>query len=239
MNKLKLILLDDDNEFLDVFSLLLNETAKVKIVKTLNCPLELESTIATLKPDAIFIDVEMPNYDGITLLKNIRKYMPLLPVVFVSAHDKFAFDAAKLNPFSYLLKPISVNELSRVIEKLNAYKSELNKDNKKTKEKITLPIKDGILYIKPIEIKTLIAEGNYSRIELTSGKIHMSSYNLGRLHDKLPEKHFVKINRSTVVNKEYLKEINRHKKYCILKIGDNEEKYPVSSTFLHNISKIL
>ena len=74
MNKLKVIILDDEQEALDLLSGLLTATGKVEIIKTLQNPLNLESSIATLNPDAVFTDIQMPNYNGLEILDNLRDY---------------------------------------------------------------------------------------------------------------------------------------------------------------------
>ena len=103
MNNLKVIILDDEEEASDILSSLLKDTGKVKILKILKNLLQLESSVAKLKPDAVFTDIQMPGYNGLDILENIREYNPTLPVVYVSAHKKFVLEAAKHSPFSYLL----------------------------------------------------------------------------------------------------------------------------------------
>jgi len=115
MDKLKVIILDDEQEALEILSSLLIDTGKVEVLKMLQDPLKLESSIAGLNPDAVFTDIQMLNYNGLDILKNLREYRPALPVVYVTAHKKFALEAAKHNPFSYLLKPVNRNELNKLL----------------------------------------------------------------------------------------------------------------------------
>ena len=238
MSKLRIIILDDEAEALDLLSGLLTATGKVDIIKMLQDPLKLESSIAALNPDAVFTDIQMPNYNGLEILKNLREYRPKLPVVYVSAHKKFALEAAKNNPFSYLLKPVNRIELNHTLDHIIDYIKSSENEKAEKKEKIKLPIKDGLIYVHYDEIFSLTAEGNYTSIKLTNGEIHLSSYNLGRLHEQLNDS-FLRINRQTVVNSDYLKEVNRRKKYCIVKVQDIEEKLEVSNSFLKSINKEL
>lgn len=234
MQKLKVIILDDEQEALDILTGLLNDTGKIDIVKMLNDPLKLESSVLSSNPDAVFTDIQMPNYNGLEILKNLREYNPTLPVVYITAHEKFALEAAKHNPFSYLLKPINRQELNTVIDRIFAYHENRRDAEEKHEKKITLPVKDGMIYIRYDEIFSLTAEGNYTTIKLADGKTYLSSYNLGRLHDQLNNHHFKRINRSTVVNSEFLKEINKRKKTCVLKTQEMEECFELSKRFLKN-----
>ena len=238
MSKLRVIILDDEEEALDLLCGLLTATGKVDIIKMLQDPLKLESSIAALNPDAVFTDIQMPKYNGLDILKNLREYRPKLPVVYVSAHKKFALEAAKHNPFSYLLKPVNRTELNQTLDHIVDYIKSSDNEKAKVTKKIKLPIKDGLIYVHYNEIFSLSAEGNYTSIKLTNGDVHLSSYNLGRLHEQLNHS-FLRINRQTIVNSDYLKEVNRRKKYCIVKVHDIEEKLEVSNTFLKNINKEL
>ncbi|OQY02793.1 MAG: hypothetical protein B6I20_06455 [Bacteroidetes bacterium 4572_117] len=112
----------------------------------------------------------MPDYNGISLLKNLRTYRPALPVVYVTAHKKFAFDAAKLNAFSYLLKPVCREELLLTINKIIDYYEKIITGQEKTDKRIKLPVKDGMIFIEAIEIVSLLADGNYTKISLIDGK---------------------------------------------------------------------
>ena len=130
MNKLKVIILDDEQEALDILSSLLIDTGKVEIIRMLSDPLQLESSVSSINPDAVFTDIQMPKYDGLEILKNLREYRPTLPVVYVTAHKIFALEAAKHSPFSYLLKPVNRKELNDVIDRIIFYLKEINKRKK-------------------------------------------------------------------------------------------------------------
>ncbi len=236
MKKLNVIILDDEKAALEILSDMLIETGKILTVEKLNDPEKLESSVINLQPDAVFLDIEMPNYTGIEILNNLRKYRARLPVIFVTAHEKFAYEAAKNNPFSYMLKPVQLKELNEVIDRIISYYNDHRNIQNDNERKIKLPIKNGVLYITYKEIFSLTADGNYTNIKLIDGDVYLSSYNLGRLYRQLTED-FVRINRQTVVNSAYIKEISKRYKYCLLKINDIEEKLSISGTFLKNFNK--
>ena len=237
MSKLKVIILDDEQEALDILSSLLKATEKVEIIKELQDPRKLESSIATLKPDAVFTDIQIPAYNGLEILENIRAYNPIFPVVYVTAHKKFALEASKHSPFDYLLKPVNRKELNHTIDHIISYLNKINKDEVPKNDKITLSVKDGLIYVNKNEIFSLIADGNYTNIKLTNGNEYLSAYNLGRIHEQIGNNKFVRINRQTVVNNNYLKEINKREKFCVVSAGDLVVQFDVSRTFLQNIKK--
>ncbi len=236
MKKLKVLILDDEQEALDILASLLIDTGKVEVIKQLQDPLKLESSIATLHPDAVFTDIQMPHYNGLEILKNLREYRPELPVVYITAHKKFALEASHYNPFSYLLKPVNRQELETVVDHIIAYREKIDKDSILKDSKITLPVKDGLIYVHFDELFSLTASGNYTNIKLTGGKVYLSSYNLGRFQEKLSNQ-FVRVNRHTIINNTYLKEINKRKNYCLASVGGITEQFEISRGFLKTLNK--
>ncbi|MBU8893234.1 MAG: LytTR family DNA-binding domain-containing protein [Bacteroidales bacterium] len=235
MNKLRVLLVDDESDALDLLESLLLETQKVDIIEKISNPLNVECSIAKNKPDAIFLDIKMPDYNGLKLLENIRKYKENLPVIYVTAHNNYGVEAVKLKAFDYLVKPVNRKELKETIDNLYTQtKIKLRTDNCKIK----LPINDGYIYVRQQDIFYLKADGNYTEINLISGEKYISSYNMGRLSKRLNGTGFERINRNLIANTEYLQKINRKNKTCLLKTGSSEIELPVSATFLQNMNKL-
>lgn len=236
MEKLKVIILDDEQEALNLLNKLLIETGKVTVCKKLDNPLNLESAVASINPDAVFSDIQMPNYSGIDILKNLRTYRPELPFIYVTAHEKFSLEAAKNNSFGYLLKPVNKNELNLIISRLTAFKEKTFQKSNSKDYKISLPVKDGLIYVQLDEILYLTADGTYTEIKLTDENKHISSYNMGKLHKQLPEKQFLRINRKMVVNAKYIIKINKRERYCIVKYDSKEEQLEISRPFIQSLN---
>ena len=233
MRKIRALLVDDETNALDLLERLLLKTGKVDIIEKISDPFKVERSIVKHKPDALFLDIKMPNFDGVKILENIRVYQQDLPVIYVTASDNFGIEAVKLKAFDYILKPINRKELNNTIDSL------INLIEKKEINKHKLPIQDGFVYLKNEEIFYLKAEGNYTHIFVTTGASYISSYNLGRLTGMLPDNNYLRINRSVFVNSDYLHKVNRKNKTCIIKSNDVEIELKVSTTFLQNASKIL
>ena len=195
MGKLRVIVADDEADAIEVLRNIFYDTAKVEIVQEITDPLKIECAINKHQPDALFLDIQMSGQNGISVLENIREYNQDLPVVYISAYEHYIKDAIKLNVYSYLLKPVDRQELTELIEKLSELKQ---KKTEQIHNKLKLPVKGGYVYLKPEDLLMLEAEGNYTQLKTTSGEEFISSYNMGRLFDKLPAK-FFRINRSCVL----------------------------------------
>jgi len=235
MDRIKVVIADDELEAIELLRNILRDTNKAEIVDEISSPLKIESTINKHNPDALFLDIEMPGLNGISLLENIREYNQKLAVVFVTAFEKYVTDAIKLNVFSYLLKPVDRNEINILLDKLSIMKKQ---EGYETIKKMKLPVQGGTIYIHPKDLLSLEAEGNYTRIKTIAGDEFMSSYNMGRLYKKLSKEIFFRINRGCILNGEYIYKINKYKNTCQLRLNDSEYEFEVSQTFITEFNRL-
>lgn len=226
---LRVMYVDDEEDAIDIFKKLLNDSGMVSEVITISDPRQVECMVQKHQPDLLFLDIEMPHYDGISLLKNIRLNNQELEVVYVTSHEIYLLNAIKLDVVSYLLKPVNRHELFEILERMVQRNSKLDINGK---NKIKLPVKNGIIYLEIDEIFLLEADGNYTKIFTTDNQIFTSSYNLGRIEQRIPGKHFMRINRKHYLNSKFLVQINKRKLTCIARINKMEFEYEVSRSFI-------
>ncbi len=235
MTGINTVLIDDEQDALDSLEILLGEYEQVNIIKKTTNPIDIFPLIQTSKIDLVFLDIQMPTVNGLDLMKKIKDCCPGLAVVFVSAHANFVSDAIKLNTFSYLLKPVSREELRHTIEKVQQY---LNSLKIAPPNKVLINSKNEIIFINPSEVVFFKADGNYTCIYLIDGTEYMASYNMGAVIGKFPKDIFVRINRSLMVNKDHIVSINRKQKKCIINCGNKQIEVDVSTVFLREVNTI-
>jgi len=172
--------------------------------------------IETLLPDLIFLDIEMPVFNGFEMLAQL-KHQP--KVVFTTAYDQYAIKAFEEDSIDYLLKPVETERLERTIKRLEHLQhqqlSQLSLENlleqlkvKRDIKTLTVKIGDKILLIKLESIVFIEVEDKYVFLHTTDGKKHLTDFTIGSLEDKLPEQ-FVRIHRSNIINSEHIKEIRK------------------------------
>jgi DNA-binding NarL/FixJ family response regulator len=158
MGPITTILVDDEPEALERLEFLLNYFKEIKILaKFTNVDKALEGVIK-LKPDIVFIDVEMPEKNGFEFVREIKDKNVFPAFIFVTAYEQYAIKAIKESAFDYLIKPIDIDELSQTIKRFSNRKEE--------KLKKELPFKLKKLYNltdREIEIVQQIAEGKTSK----------------------------------------------------------------------------
>ncbi|MFI3208509.1 MAG: response regulator [Eubacteriales bacterium] len=119
---MNILIVDDETIIREWLQMsLLNASPKINCVTTAIDGLDALEKLSSMKYDAIFIDIQMPRMDGLTLLKEIRKTHPDIPVIILSSHTQFDYarEVMRLGALEYLLKTECTKELlSRVIEKI-------------------------------------------------------------------------------------------------------------------------
>ena len=114
---LRVLIVDDEADARDNLRLMLEEhSPEVQIVGQAGSATEAREKIATLQPNALFLDIKMPGEDGFALLASVAELD--LPVVFVTAYDEFALKAFQQNALDYLEKPVDIDALQRAVKKL-------------------------------------------------------------------------------------------------------------------------
>jgi DNA-binding LytR/AlgR family response regulator len=177
-------------------------------------PLEAVGLITDHRPDVLFVDIEMPGVSGLQLVKKIGGGN-LLPV-FITSHPEFALESYEMEAFDYLLKPLASERFARCALRLRDF-SQLRSSAfafEKEQEKDTLVIKQGHEKYKLLinEIYYLEAMKDYTRIFL-SGKQYLVLAPLSAMQERLPEKRFIRIHRSYIVNVDKITGVKSNRVY--------------------------
>jgi two-component system LytT family response regulator len=168
--------------------------------------------IERLKPDIVFLDIEMPRMDGFDML--LRVPQKNFDLIFTTAYDQYAIKAIKYAAFDYLLKPIDIEELKIAVSKSNAQnrntekKLEVLDQNLRGKallNKIAIPSIDGLLFFNITDIVHLEASNNYTSIYFINHPKLLASKTLKDFEDLLPADIFFRSHHSHLVNLNYIK----------------------------------
>lgn len=160
---------------------------------------DLDSGVKEIKvhrPDAVFLDIEMPGHSGMDILKLLGDVHPPL-IVFTTAYAEYAVDAFGLEAVDYLLKPIDIRKLRRALERV---RERMRKTAPEAHSKLAVHTTGGMLLVDTDTIIHLRAEGSYCEIRTTDRGRIMVSRKLKDLHGELSPDRFLRIHRSHVVN---------------------------------------
>jgi two-component system LytT family response regulator len=251
MEKFKTILIDDEPLAISRLKRLLGEYDVIQVIAEAVNGREGLEKIEDLRPDLIFLDIEMPLMSGFEMLSKLS-YMPV--VVFATAFDQYAIKAFEENSIDYLLKPVEKDRLKKTIEKLQQLKlkdeSKFSQTNllellgqlnpKKELHTITVKSGDKILFIPISDISYFQAEDKYVFLNTVDNKQYLSNYTLSNLEEKLPES-FVRISRSNIVNSLKIKELEKYfnGKFLVVLNDLKGTKLETGTSFHDNLKRLL
>ncbi|WP_295792725.1 LytTR family transcriptional regulator DNA-binding domain-containing protein [Mucilaginibacter sp.] len=211
----KTIIIDDEELARQRLKRLLKSYDEFDIIDEAENGAEGLSLINSLKPDLVFLDIEMPVLNGFEMLAKLAQPPR---VVFTTAYDQYAIKAFEEGSIDYLLKPVEKERLEKTIKKLHQFRAapaplplqELMRQLqiKTISKTLTVKIGDKILLIKLADIIYIEAEDKYVFLHTADGKKHLTEYTLSALEEKLPEQ-FIRIHRGAIINTEHIKEIRK------------------------------
>jgi two-component system LytT family response regulator len=239
------IIIDDEKLARDLLKEFLEQFDQIEILTECSKGSEAVEKIDKLKPDLIFLDVQMPGMTGFDVLEEID-HEPY--VIFTTAYDQYAIKAFEKNAVDYLLKPLdeerfrlAVNralkrkkqESSNIEELLQSIRGE----SKGAYESHIFVQKSEKLFNLPVEeIIFLEASGDYTIITTKTDQF-VSSSGIGKLEEILSPETFIRVHRSTIINLNFLKEIERHFNGGMVVKMQNGKSFPVSRTYAKLIRK--
>lgn len=158
MKKINCIIIDDETEALDRLESLLVKFDFVNILEKIENPDKATERIVELKPDLVFIDVEMPRKNGFVIVKEVREQNINPTFIFVTAYSHYAIKAIRNAAFDFLLKPVDIDDLQEALERF----CKCNEENNVTElpEKL---IKEYALTRREVELIQLIAQCKTSK----------------------------------------------------------------------------
>jgi two-component system LytT family response regulator len=171
--------------------------------------------IESLLPDLIFLDVQMPGFDGFEVVRRLR-HKPL--IIFTTAYDEYALKAFEENSVDYLLKPIEQKRLDKAIDKLRRLRPStqpsaydhiehlLSRLASPSLQRLQVKTGDKIILIDVGDIFYFEAKDKYTFMH-TIDQEHLIEMTLAELEEKLDTINFVRIHRSTIVNLKHVREM--------------------------------
>lgn len=113
------ILVDDEKPAIDLLTLLLEENGQIGVIGSFTRAADILAEIRHLKPNVVFLDIEMPEISGLELAAKIIEIESNVEIIFVTAYDRYALEAFRANAIDYILKPASADDITEVIKRLN------------------------------------------------------------------------------------------------------------------------
>jgi two-component system, LytTR family, response regulator len=220
LEKIRAIIVDDEERARNTLQLLLkNYCPEVEVLANVSNVPEAVLAINKLRPDLVFLDIEMPEYNGFELIGFFREID--FEIIFVTAYSEYAIKAFEVSAVDYLLKPVDIEQLENAVKKVKQRRKfnnmqerlDLMKENygRDDIRKIALPKSDGLLFVDVSEIIMIEADGAYSNVFLKDNSKILVSKKLRFFEDILSNrKYFFRSHRSFIVNLNYIEKYSRN-----------------------------
>ncbi|MBM4167751.1 MAG: response regulator transcription factor [Ignavibacteria bacterium] len=204
--RLRAVLIDDERLARKDLRSLLTEHDNVEIVGEADSVTSAAKLIEETDPDLLFLDIQMPGESGFDLLEKAEVRGN---VIFVTAFDEYAIRAFEIDAVDYLLKPVNPDRLQTAIERAvkEGPQRSVPRKNLEYDDSLFLTINNRLKFLKVSSIAVIQAAGDYSDLTTHEGKKGLVLKPLGEWEERLPEKHFCRIHRSTVVNMEFIERV--------------------------------
>ena len=213
---IKTVIIDDEANARSTLRTLIQQTAPgVQVVGEGADVEEAGRLINQLQPDLVFLDIQLKKGTGFDVLRSLNDFDG--EIIFVTAYDNYAVRAFQMAAFGYLLKPLQINELKKVLARFQEqYQSKKNNRNRtrilienfeegKVKKLVIQHI-NGFRVISLHEILYLRGEVNYTRFILKNGEKLMTSKTLKEYENLLLDYGFYRIHQSHLINLRYIRE---------------------------------
>lgn len=214
---LQILLVDDEIDALEALEWKLKNYIDDVEITTCSSPIKAIDIINNDKPDVVFLDIQMPEMDGFTMIEKLDNRD--FNLIFTTAHDEFALKAIKVSAIDYLLKPVDKDELQEAISKIETSKKggDLLEDKLQlllqnlndNSDKVNISADGKVYLIDRDDVIMLKSDKSYTTIFLKSEQQILVSKTLKEVEKKFNTPQFFRVHNSYLINlnhvKEYLK----------------------------------
>jgi two-component system, LytTR family, response regulator len=192
---LRVVIADDERPARAFLANMLRRSSDVDLVAEAASGVEAIEAIERTRPDLALLDLQMPEVDGLAVVRTVRRdALPL--VAFVTAHDDYAVQAFELNVIDYLLKPVEPARLEQTLARARERLPFVGEPLKR----IPVRRRDDTILLNVDGIASIVADGELLHLTTATGERHTITYRLKDLETRLDPVRFIRLSRSAIVN---------------------------------------
>ncbi len=236
---IKVVIVDDERFAIRELEYILNKYEELELAGGFTDPMEAMENINKIKPEVVFLDIDMPEISGFTMAQELLKKNENMKIIFVTAFNDYAIKAFEIDASDYILKPFSEERINKAILRIlkqgkitknEEVAAEINKGEKKVRkipvwenDSLILIDVDDVLYCKVKDGELVI---------VTKQALYKGQDTLSQMEDKLKDFNFMKCHRNYIVNLNEIQEIVPWVNGTyILKLNGIKDEIPVSRSY--------
>lgn len=233
------IIVEDELPAREELKYFLNEEKEIKLIEEFESPLDTLNFLEKNKIDVVFLDINMPDMNGINLGKIISKIYPEIKIIFITAYKDYAVDAFEVKAFDYLLKPYSEERIRNLLKSLVSTKSVDNILNRNTSlKKITINM-DEKIYVLSLSDVDYIEANEKETLIFANKKRYVSKIKISKWEEMLEGYNFYRCHRSYIVNLDKIVEIEQwFNSSWIIKLKNYSSTIPVSRNNIKELKEL-
>ena len=233
------IIVEDELPAREELKYFLNEEKEIKLIAEFDNPLDTLNFLENNTTDVIFLDISMPDMNGISLGKIVTKMYPNMKIVFITAYKDYAVDAFEIKAFDYLLKPYSETRIRNLLKSLVNRETEVISSIKNTNlKKITVNI-DERLYVISLTDVDYIEASEKETLIFSNQKKYISKIKISKWEEMLKGYNFYRCHRSFIINLDKITEIEQwFNSSWIIKIKNYTTAIPVSRNNIKELKEL-
>jgi two-component system, LytTR family, response regulator len=236
--KIRVVIVDDEELARQILREFLSSHPEIELVAECANGFEAVKAVAELKPDLVFLDIQMPKLDGFEVLELIGNDTA---VVFVTAHDNFAIRAFEVHAVDYLMKPVGASRFEAALKRAKERLDSKAPSNAVSAAELAaaarppaqyferIPVRDGArVFIIPVaKLDYVEAQDDYVALA-SDGKKHLKQQTIASLETALDPSRFLRVHRSYIVNLERVAKIEPYTKDSHVVVLTTGAQLPVS-----------
>ena len=210
MTRIRTLVADDEPIARARMLALLSDEPDIEVVGECASGPQAIAAIERTAPDLVFLDIQMPQIDGLTLARTLGRTMPA--VVFVTAYDEYALGAFEVHALDYLLKPYSADRFKSALVHARQHLGTRGRQGSQPqaferRDRLVIRSSGRIYFIRMRDIDWCEAAGNYVRLHV-GAQAHLVRGTMAHIESQLDRAQFVRIHRSTIVNVDRIQELH-------------------------------
>lgn len=252
-DKIKVLIVDDEPMARQFIRHLLKTDAEIEIVGEAKNGKAAAEFIRENAPDLVFLDIQMPELDGFSMLAQFEKET-LPAIIFTTAFEEYAIRSFEFHALDYLLKPFDAERFFKAVEyakKRLLAPAERQQENEQIEaliknvgakndylERFLIKQSGRLVYVKTDEIELVKSDDKYVLIYV-KGKSYLVRQTLGAMKTELDPRRFVQIHRSAIINIEKIQELESAANGDYTVVLENGARIPVSRSFKDDLFRVL
>ncbi|SDF83242.1 LytR/AlgR family response regulator transcription factor [Sporolituus thermophilus] len=240
MNKLKVLIVDDEEIMCRELKYLLEEQGVAEVVGVCYNGEDALAMVGSMKPDAVFLDIRMPGLSGLEVARRLSGLKDPPHVVFVTAFSEFAVEAFEVNALHYILKPFDEQDIEKVMRRLMRVRPTFSQAPRHFR-KLCVEGRDRLEVIDVDRIQVIYAKNRMVYIQTVDGEKYTAKHSLQEYEEILDGRQFFRCHRNYIVNVDRIKQLAAwfHRGYMLTLAGKEEVEVPVGRIYAKKLKEYI